>query len=361
MKKVAHVISDTNIGGAGRWLLSFLSEARGYAYAAVVPEGSALIAPLAEIGVRAVTARGIGERSFSWAAVADLRRVFRRIAPDIVHSHAALSARAAAKSLGIKTVYTRHSVFASAPHQTRFPAKQLGGFAGGLLADAVIAVSPAAADNLRATGVDPRRITVVYNAARPVTPQPRDRVRFGLSEGDFVCACVARLTAVKGQEYLLRAAALLSGVPAIKFLIVGDGEDRERLTAAADELGLKNVVFTGFLEDVESAERVADLAVNVSYGTEATSLALLECMSLGIPAVATDYGGNPYVVRHGENGIIIPARDEKALAEAVLSMYNNETLYNAASAAARRVFAERFTLPAMVAATERIYTGVMGG
>ena len=68
---------------------------------------------------------------------------------------------------------------------------------------------------------------------------------------------------------------------------------------------------------------VLDVQLNASWGTEATSMALLEGMSLGLPTVASDYGGNPWVVRDGETGLIFPRRDPAALAGAMERLMNS--------------------------------------
>ncbi|MFR6187280.1 MAG: glycosyltransferase [Lawsonibacter sp.] len=68
--------------------------------------------------------------------------------------------------------------------------------------------------------------------------------------------------------------------------------------------------------DVAALLNILDVQLNASYGTEATSLALLEGMSLGLPTIASDYGGNPWLVTDGENGLLFPSRDSQAMAKA---------------------------------------------
>lgn len=64
----------------------------------------------------------------------------------------------------------------------------------------------------------------------------------------------------------------------------------------------------GFRSDVAALLSILDVQLNASYGTEATSMALLEGMSLGLPSIVSDYGGNPWLVKDGDNGLIFPSR-----------------------------------------------------
>ena len=98
-----------------------------------------------------------------------------------------------------------------------------------------------------------------------------------------------------------------------------------------------------------------DLNLNCSWGTEATSLALAEGMSAGVPAVATTYGGNPCMIEDGKNGLLVPEKDPGAMAAAILSLIDDPARLADLSAAARRVYAEKFTARAMTEQLEAMY------
>lgn len=84
------------------------------------------------------------------------------------------------------------------------------------------------------------------------------------------------------------------------------------------EEGVEDVMsLLGFRSDVAALLSILDVQLNVSYGTEATSMALLEGMSLGLPSIVSDYGGNPWLVKDGDNGLIFPSRDSRALAACI--------------------------------------------
>ncbi len=101
---------------------------------------------------------GIADKSLDFAAVKKLRMIFKRERPDIVHTHASMSARIAAKQAGAKVVYTRHSVFEPSKKISRGIGKVINGMINNHYADSIIAVAEAAKDNLTDTGVKESKI-----------------------------------------------------------------------------------------------------------------------------------------------------------------------------------------------------------
>ncbi|MDR0405750.1 MAG: glycosyltransferase, partial [Clostridiales bacterium] len=132
MIKLVHAISDSNIGGAGRYLLTYLAncDRDRFSVSVLLPAGSRLTAEIEALGFRTFPIEGLAEASASFRAVPAITAVLRREQPDLVHTHAALSARVAARIAGVKKiVYTRHSVFPQKPYLTRGAGKWLNGVA----------------------------------------------------------------------------------------------------------------------------------------------------------------------------------------------------------------------------------------
>ncbi|MBE6560708.1 MAG: glycosyltransferase [Ruminococcaceae bacterium] len=365
MVRVLHFTSDSNIGGAGRLLLHCLRhfDRDKLDVAVVLPRGSALIPAIAETGTRYIETDFCRDASREKGAVAAFRRIIREEKPHIVHTHSAFDARMAAYLCGVKSrIYTRHSVFEPSKRLTTFPGKQISGLVNNTLATRIIAVADAAADNLTATGVRADKITVILNGVEPLTRSSAEecaalRQSLGIGERDFVCGISARMEPYKGHADLLAAAkTVLEKRPDIKFLLMGTGSAEADVRRQAAEMGLeKSVIFTGFCSDVVPYYSIMDLSLNCSYGTEATSLALLEAMSLGLPTAATRFGGNPGVVADGENGILTPVRDPAAMAEVILRIASDKALYDRLSLGAKRIFAEKFTAAAMTRQIEKVY------
>jgi glycosyltransferase involved in cell wall biosynthesis len=111
----------------------------------------------------------------------------------------------------------------------------------------------------------------------------------------------------------------------------------------------------GFVEDVAPYYGLMNVNVNASYGTETSSLALSEGMSLGIPAVASTYGGNTYMVRDGVNGLLFPPHDSTALRHALLRLLQDEPLREQLSLGARTFFEQHLTARAMTEQLEAFY------
>ena len=368
MIKVINVITDTNIGGAGKILLSFLEkyDRDNFDISVIIPTNSLLKEALEKIGVRHIEIDGIADNSDAKEAIDELYEVFKKEKPQIVHTHASFGARRAAKKYkkcGI--VYTRHSVFDQPNYKKGFPFKQINGAVNNYYCDKVIAVSPAAKENIVEVGVDEKKVQVVLNGIEAAQRLDLDRKlqireKWGIDKDDFVVAIIARLEEVKGHQYLLEAAARFKDTDKqVKIIIAGIGSIEQKLRKQAKELGLDNVIFTGFIKEIYEIENIMDLQINCSYGTEATSLSLLEGMSLGVPAVVSDFGGNPYVIENGINGMVIKKKDAYALIKAILEFKNDKELYKKCSEGSLEIFNEKFTAESMKNQIQDVYMNIL--
>lgn len=365
MIKVMQISSDTNIGGAGKCILTYLkNDDKGrFENILVLPKGSKLKEEAEKIGVRIIEFDGSRDKSLEFSAIAKFKKLFLAEKPDIVHSHANMSARIGAKMAKVpKVVYTRHSFFEPSPRLTRGIGKAVNGFVNNHFADRIIAVAEAAKQNLTDTGVDPDKIEVVLNGVKAVdklSENEKDdfRSRFDIGKEDFVVSIIARLVDIKGQDEFIRCAALVRQKhPNVKFVIAGTGPEEEAYKHLADEMELKDtVIFTGFLEDVTPLLNCTNLLANCSYGTEATSLSLLEGMSLGIPCVVTDYGGNRGVCHDGVNGFVVPVHDFSAMAEKINQIIADKELYQTLCENSLHLYQEAFTEEIMSKNIEKIY------
>jgi glycosyltransferase involved in cell wall biosynthesis len=195
-------------------------------------------------------------------------------------------------------------------------------------------------------GVDTKRFQPVASGA-----QLQLRKRLGLPEAIFVVLFVGRLEPVKGSDVLLRAWSRLVGQnPARSLLLalVGDGSERDRLIRLSQELDIASSVrFVGLSDRVIDWLHGADLFVLPSR-SEGLSNALLEAMSCGLPTVATAVGGTPEVIEDGTNGLLVPANDDGALADALLCLIENPDLARRLGNAARKTIGGRYSMEATV-------------
>lgn len=365
MIRVLNIISDTNIGGAGRTIINYLKYAdrSRFDIAVAMPRGSALGPLIRECGARVYEVDGIADKSFDPGAVRELKEVIRTEKPDIVHTHGALSGRIAGRQCGALVIYTRHSAFPVKGYMKRGPGRLLNKLVNEHYADRIIAISPAAAENLTDAGINKKYIEVMMNGVEPVEAKSlaeRARIRreLGIGPTDFVMGITARIEEYKGHEDILEAMKLLvPDLPELKLLIAGTGGYEGNVRDKCAALGLdKNVIFLGFVSDVSEVLSILDLQLNASWGTEASSLAMLEGFSLSVPAVASDYGGNPWQVEDGVNGLLFPARDIEALADRIRRLCRDRGELQKLSLGAGRVYREKFTGERFARRLEEIYT-----
>ena len=369
MIKVIEVSSDTNIGGAGKCVLTLLEnlDRKEFCVKTILPKNSLLKPHIEALGVEVIEVNGIADKSLDKAAIKELREVFKREKPDVVHTHGSMSARIAAKQAGAKVVFTRHSVFEPSPRLSKGIGKLINGMINNHYADSIITVAEAAKDNLTATGVSEKKIHVILNGVKGLqkaTDQEREEIRQRFKAGNSkVVSIVARLEDIKGHEYFIEAADMLlkDGIDA-KFYIAGTGSYADTLKKKVADMKRENdIIFTGFISDVDKLMSITDVQVNASYGTEATSLALLEGMSIGVPAVVSDFGGNPGVIKNGVNGFIVPKQNSKELYIKLKELLENEDVYVKLCEGAKEMFKQTFTAKAMTEQTEQIYRNVTGG
>jgi glycosyltransferase involved in cell wall biosynthesis len=369
--KVIHAISDTNIGGAGRWILTFLSEVntKEFDIKIILPEESKLIPELEKLKANYFAVPGMADKSFDRLVIGKIKKILKAEKPDIVHAHAAISARIAAYLAGVKRItYTRHSVFEPKRSLKKGAGRAANKFMDGMTATRIIAVANAAKKNVTDTGIKPDKIEVIYNGVKPLERYSEKQISelkksLKIPKDVPIIALTARITEVKGQDYFIKSAKILkdSGYDA-RFVIAGTGDKEDEFRSLAKKLDLEDyVIFTGFLKDITGLMNAMDIQANASFGTEAASLSLMEGMSLGKPSVVTNYGGNPELITDGYNGYVIPQKDEGAMALAIISLLEDKKLYDKMSKNALEVYNKRFTAKGMTLNIEKFYRELMKG
>lgn len=364
MLNIINVTSDKNIGGAGRCILTFLKnyDREKFNVKVVVPKGSALIPYIEQTGTKVIEADGIADMSYSKDGTKSLKQILKQEKPDLVHAHASFSARIAAKMLGIPVIYTRHSVFPNPKNVTHGLGKLKNGIINNLTANKIIAVANAAKDNLTEAGVSEKKITVIKNGVDPVkkyTAEELEQARkfYELTEDNFVFGMIARIEDIKGHDFFLEAAHSLKGkFPDARYFICGTGSYAQNVKQKIKDLGIEDIViYLGHVNDVTSVMNVINVNVNASYGTEATSLSLLEGMSLGKPIIASNYGGNPELVENGINGMLFESKNKDELADCMQKIMENKDLYETLCNGAKNLYEEKYTSEIMTKNIEKVY------
>jgi glycosyltransferase involved in cell wall biosynthesis len=283
--------------------------------------------------------------------VLPVRRLIRDQSYDIVHFH---TKRAHAFSLwlggappGQKRVVTRRMDY---PMRKGWYDRYLYN----RRVDGVVAISERIAALLIEGGVKRERIRVIHSG---VDLEPFKIIP--LARGDnsvMVIGATAVLEERKGLSFLLEAAAELKRQGRrLKYLIAGDGSQREKLRRLAEALGLKEeVVFLGFVFDVPAFLSSVDIFVMPSL-FEGLGVAALEAMAAARPVIASDTGGLSELVADGETGLLAPPGDSPALARAIGRLVSEPERVRVMGKNSRARVEKYFTMEQMAKKNESYY------
>lgn len=230
-----------------------------------------------------------------------------------------------------------------------------------LRADALLAPSRAIERELIAAGYRRDRIHYLPNGVPLLPPrQPADRqaARLALAEldrsltlatGAPLVLYTGRLHAMKGLDDLIEAwSTVARQFPTARLWLVGDGPERGRLLARISDAGLVGkVTIVGPFDDVEDFLQAADVFALPSL-EEGMSLALLEAMAGGLPAIASDIPANRQIITDADDGRLAPPRAPQALATAIIELLEQPALAARLGAAARQRVEHDFSLDTMV-------------
>ena len=187
------------------------------------------------------------------------------------------------------------------------------------------------------------------------------RRSLGLSAAARVVGTVGNFKAQKAPLDFIRAAARIArAVPAARFVMVGDGEQRpaaERLAAASGLTG--KIVFTGWRRDVPDLLHAFDVFA-LSSLFEGLPRSVLQAAAAGRPVVATDANGTPEAIEEGRTGYVVPRSDPAALAARVIPLLRRPALARAMGRAARAYVGEEFEIRRMLAQIEAEYAALAG-
>ena len=260
-----------------------------------------------------------------------LRRFLQHEAYDIIHLHEpfvsmlTLEVLHLVRDMPTTCVATFHAAsnrLASAPVMAYAMAKPWLRSAFDRL-DGCIAVSEAARVHIARffhtdfaiipNGIDLAR----YNGSAAPIPE--------FSDGKRNILFLSRMESRKGLRYLLKAIPLVresySGpdVPAVRFILAGDGPERVQFQRFVQRQGWDDVVFTGYVTDAEKLAYLAtaDIYCAPNTGSESQGIVLLEAMASGVPIVASDIAGFRTVITSPEMGVLTPPRNAERLAWAL--------------------------------------------
>jgi len=297
------------------------------------------------------------------AAGFQIRELIKKFNYNIIHSHTSHAhslAFLASIGAGIIRLVTRRVDFSIFRHSFL----KLSGIKYGLMADYYIAISHKIKDVLVNDGIPAQRIFVVHSGIDPQRFRQATGGQlvseFDIQKNEKAVINVAHLAGHKGQIYLVRAIPrVLAQIPNARFFIVGQGELMDELKQTASELGLnRELVFTGFRNDVADFYKIADLCV-MSSVQEGLGTAVLDALAMAKPVVATSAGGLPEIVLDGKTGRLVAPASPDALADGIVDMLQREDAAQTMAVEGQAMVQQCFSIDAMVDNNIEVYKKVL--
>ena len=372
------------VSGAERVLLQILSPLNRNSFDCLVvcPTRGALSDMVAEAGVACEPVAELKAR-FTWRVdyflrylvsfaqiIKQLRKEIVKAEPDLVHANsirAGLAATVATAGFRVPVIWHLHDLLPPHPLSTA-----IRWFAACSTRVRLLAVSQSVADNfrghvLRWIGAHVP-VAVIHNGIDldkfklDAANKQAIRDELQLHDAEFVIGSIGQITPRKRQLELLEAFAFTHAqMPRAVLLVVGEplfNQDHlylQQLINTAHELEIADRVrFIGARNDVAAIMRALDVLV-VNSQSEAFALVILEAMACGTPVVATAVGGTPEAIRHQDNGWLVPPGDEKALADALITLKNEPALRAQFATRSQEKVTARFNSHSYIAELEDFY------
>lgn len=241
----------------------------------------------------------------------------------VIHTHhrmAAFYVALLSKVKALEFINTSHNTFSDKRAFTRFALRKAN----------LIACGEQVKKNLiDYYGFSEERITVIHNAVEVYSGKINKlpELEKYKNEGYILVGNVGRLSEQKGIDYFIKSLLIVKReIPLIKYVIIGDGEDRDKLIQLSKNLRLENdILFLGYREDVRNIISQLDFVV-LSSLWEGLPLTPIEAFSVGKTVIATAVDGTVEIIKNYKNGILVTPRSSNELAEKIIELTkNNET------------------------------------
>ncbi|HMX94337.1 MAG TPA: glycosyltransferase family 4 protein [Elusimicrobiota bacterium] len=301
------------------------------------------------------------------AAFFQLRRAFRSLRPDIVHTHsskAGILGRWAAWSAGVPVVLHTFHGFGftpgqSAPVRAAYVAAERW---TARISTALVAVSRANRDEALARGIGrPDQFHLIRSGVplgpyRSLAPRREPPAGIDLRPEEKLVLTIGPFKPQKNlKDFVRAAAAVLQRRSDVKFLVVGDGEGRLRLEEDLRRRGVADrVILAGWRRDVPALLARTDVFCMTSLW-EGLPRSLVEAMAAGRPCVVNAVDGCRDLIEDGVNGFLIPPRHPLSTAERLLQILSDDELSDRLGRRARETVGDEFDIDGMVRAQEDLY------
>lgn len=384
MKKIFFLITQSEMGGAQRFLLTLLSRLDRSRFTPVLAGGGLpgsakhsgldLFSSLEQFGFKTVRISSLVREIRplkDLMALLEIRKLLKEEKPDILFL---LSSKAgflgslagrlalAGRPQGVPKIIYRIGGFAF--HENISTLKQwlywLAEWLSRRWKDLLIVNNRADEKAARRLGFSPEKIRYIPNGISvdmDFLSREKARQFFHLNSSDLVIGTIANFYANKGLTDFLDALALMPmipNLPPIHVLIIGDGKERQALEKKRAQQKLSFVHLVGALPNASSYLKAFDLFVLPSR-KEGMPWVILEAMLAGVPIVATQVGAVRELLEDQRDALLVPQMNPKALSEAIVKAISNAALRNVFSQHAKERLHRSFRVENMISACEACF------
>ena len=268
--------------------------------------------------------------------------------PDVIHAHSHLflttfSSIRIARKLGIPSIVSVHGLIADRDLLTNsLQNAYLHSIASWIFRNSTITIclTKSDANQVLQIGCPPEKIRIVPNAVDTELFKPYPNM-----EREDLVVWTGRFVPEKGLTYLIKAAKIVIDENSkVKFLLIGGGPLKSRLSGLIRSFHLeKNVFLIGPVKREEIAKYLAKACIFLFPSIrEGIPKSVLEAMSAGKPVIASDIPGIKEVIKEGDNGILVPPKNPRMLAKAILTLLEDRSLRKKLGWNARKTVLDKF-------------------
>lgn len=364
--KIIHITHSLEIGGAEILILDLCRKIDKSLYEPVVcslSPGGALAEDFKKNGIQVYyTEKKEGK---DVQIFYKLYRLFKKIRPDIIHSHLSymwLYSTIPAKLAGVKgIVLTEHANLMTPSILYCFLSRVTQ-----KITDYIVTNSKQIKYFLiEHEGLNNKNIVIIpngldLNAYSCSGNRIKIQEELGLSEDDSVIGFVSRLQAPKDHYTLLDAIEKMLVInKKVKLLLVGNGMEENNIKNYIESKGLTEcVLMLGYRRDIPDLLSCMEIFV-LSSKKEGQSIAIMEAMAMGLPVVATASGGTPELVDNEITGILVSPCDSDALARALLRLIEDKQLSNSLGNAGKQYMQERYDIDIVIKQYQELYSNIL--
>jgi len=364
--KVLHLTAHLNTGGITTYILGLVKPLHEYKMDIyVLSGGGALTSAFQEAGAQTFNFN-VGMKSelhpALYAALPEIIKLIREKQINLIHAHTRVTQVLAfwiQRFVRIPVVTTCHGFYQKRLGRRLLPA----------WGDRVIAISDDVRDYLISDfNLKKEKVCLIYNGidietldqAYQKEDPSKAKAAYGFKPQDVVIGVIARLVKVKGQENLIRAVNILrKEFPAVRLLLVGDGEDKSRLEKMVQDLYLGDrVLFTGGVHRIAKPLAAIDIFALPALWREAFGLSILEAMACQKPVVVTKTWALRRHLEEARAGILVDPLQSGDLVNGLARLLKDPHLCQTMGKQGRELVRKRFSLNQMAKEIADLYSSI---